>query len=53
MLYLIVPPNRARLSEYAKQLVTELANRPTIDKLNILTDQTSNLGGKISEKPKD
>jgi glycosyltransferase involved in cell wall biosynthesis len=46
------PPNQARLSEYAKQLVTELANLPTIDKLNILTDQTTNSGGKLPENPK-
>jgi glycosyltransferase involved in cell wall biosynthesis len=46
------PPNKARLSEYAKQLVTELANRPTIEKLNILTDQTTNSGGKLPENPK-
>jgi glycosyltransferase involved in cell wall biosynthesis len=46
------PPNRARLSEYAKQLVTELANRPNINKLNVLTDQTSTLEGKFRENPK-
>jgi glycosyltransferase involved in cell wall biosynthesis len=46
------PPNQARLSEYAKQLVTELANRPTIDKLNLLSDQTTTSGGKLPENPK-
>jgi hypothetical protein len=46
------PPNRARLSEYAKQLVTELANLPNIAKLNVLADQTSNSGGKLPENSK-
>lgn len=32
------PPNRARLSEYAKSLLKELANRPAIDKIYVLVD---------------
>ena len=35
------PPNKARLSEYAQNLVTELARRPTISQMNVLTDQIS------------
>jgi glycosyltransferase involved in cell wall biosynthesis len=46
------PPNHARLSEYAKHLVTELANRPTIEEINLLTDQTSNSRGKLLENSK-
>jgi glycosyltransferase involved in cell wall biosynthesis len=46
------PPNHARLSEYAKHLVTELANRPTIEKINLLTDQAPSLGGKFLENSK-
>jgi len=46
------PPNHARLSEYAKNLVTELANRPTIDQLNLLTDQITNSKEKSPENTK-
>ena len=46
------PPNRARLSEYAKNLVTELANSPAIDKLHLLTDQTTRSNGKLPENSK-
>lgn len=35
------PPNRARLSEYAQNLVKELANRPGIDKIYLLADKTN------------
>jgi glycosyltransferase involved in cell wall biosynthesis len=46
------PPNHARLSEYAKNLVTELANRPAIEKLNLLTDQINNTKEKLPENSK-
>src|SRR5665811_790829 len=46
------PPNHARLSEYAKNLVAELANRPSIDKMNVLTDQISISNGGLPENPK-
>ncbi len=35
------PPNRARLSEYAQNLVNELANRPGIDKIYLLADKNA------------
>jgi glycosyltransferase involved in cell wall biosynthesis len=44
------PPNHARLSEYAKNLVTELANRPAIEKLYLLTDQIIDTKGKLSSE---
>ena len=46
------PPNQARLSEYAKNLVTELANRPKIDQLNLLTDQITSSKRTPAENPK-
>ena len=46
------PPNHARLSEYAKNLVTELANRPAIYKLNLLADKIDSSKGKLRENPK-
>jgi len=46
------PPNHARLSEYAKDLVTELANRPAIEKLNLLADQITGSKGKLPENSK-
>ena len=46
------PPNHARLSEYAKNLVTELANSPAIDELHLLTDQTTCSNGKLPENSK-
>ena len=33
------PPNRARLSEYAENLVTELAKQPNIEKIIVLADK--------------
>lgn len=39
------PPNRARLSEYAQNLVTALANREAIDELYLLVDKTNYLNG--------
>ena len=35
------PPNHARLSEYAQNLVKEIANRPTIDKIYLLVDKSA------------
>jgi cellulose synthase/poly-beta-1,6-N-acetylglucosamine synthase-like glycosyltransferase len=35
------PPNRARLSEYAQNLVNELANRPGIGKIYLLVDKSA------------
>ena len=35
------PPNRARLSEYAHNLVHELKNRPNIDKIYLLVDKST------------
>lgn len=35
------PPNHARLSEYAKSLVTALARRPSIGKIYLLADKTT------------
>jgi glycosyltransferase involved in cell wall biosynthesis len=46
------PPNHARLSEYAKNLVTELANRPSIDQMSVLTDQISSSNEGLPENPK-
>ena len=46
------PPNHARLSEYAKNLVTELASRPAIDQMNVLTDQVSSPNEKLPKSPK-
>jgi glycosyltransferase involved in cell wall biosynthesis len=36
------PPNQARLSEYAKNLVSELARRPSIDQITVLADRAPN-----------
>jgi glycosyltransferase involved in cell wall biosynthesis len=46
------PPNHARLSEYAKNLVSELARRPSIEQMNVLTDQISSPNEKLPESPK-
>ncbi len=46
------PPNHARLSEYAKNLVNEIAKRPTIVQLDVLTDQNSNSKKVTQENPK-
>ena len=35
------PPNHARLSEYAQNLVKQIANRPTIDKIYLLVDKSA------------
>lgn len=45
------PPNRARLSEYAQNLVTALANRQAIDDLYLLVDKTNYPNG-TSPNPK-
>jgi glycosyltransferase involved in cell wall biosynthesis len=45
------PPNRARLSEYAQNLVTALANRQAIDELHLLVDKTNYPNG-TSPNPK-
>jgi glycosyltransferase involved in cell wall biosynthesis len=46
------PPNHARLSEYAKNLVTELSSRPEIEKLNLLADEIGSSKGKLPENSK-
>ena len=46
------PPNHARMSEYAKNLVGELANKSSIDRMNVLTDQITNSNGGLPENPK-
>jgi glycosyltransferase involved in cell wall biosynthesis len=46
------PPNKARLSEYAQNLVTELASRSAIDQITVLTDQTSNQKEQLPENSK-
>jgi glycosyltransferase involved in cell wall biosynthesis len=46
------PPNHARLSEYAENLVTELAKRPAIDQMSVLADQISGSKEKFLENPK-
>jgi glycosyltransferase involved in cell wall biosynthesis len=46
------PPNHARLSEYAQNLVTELAGRPAIDQMSVLTDHVSNSKEKLLDSPK-
>lgn len=46
------PPNRARLSEYAKSLVNELANRPAIDKIYLLVDTINGSANSLRENSK-
>ena len=46
------PPNHARLSEYAKNLVKELANRPAIDMIYMLVDTINGSKDKLREGPK-
>jgi len=46
------PPNRARLSEYAKNLVKELANRPKINKIYVLADVAEKSKSHIKENRK-
>ncbi len=45
------PPNRARLSEYAENLVEELAKRPSIETVYVLADETGS-NEKIDNNPK-
>lgn len=45
------PPNRARLSEYAQNLVTALTNREAIDELYLLVDKANSPNG-TSPNPK-
>jgi glycosyltransferase involved in cell wall biosynthesis len=46
------PPNHARLSEYAKNLVGELSHKPGISKLNLLADQVEGSKRKSYENSK-
>jgi glycosyltransferase involved in cell wall biosynthesis len=46
------PPNHARLSEYAQNLVIELASRPGISQISVLTDQISTSKEMLPESPK-
>ena len=46
------PPNKARLSEYAQNLVIELASRHAIDQITVLTDQASNQKEQLPESSK-
>ena len=46
------PPNRARLSEYAQNLVSALASRPAIDTLYLLVDKSARSGDVLPENPK-
>ncbi len=46
------PPNRARLSEYAQNLVTALANREAIDEIYLLVDKSCYTEKSVSENPK-
>ena len=46
------PPNRARLSEYAKSLLKELANRPAIDKIYVLVDTIDGSKNRLREGSK-
>jgi glycosyltransferase involved in cell wall biosynthesis len=46
------PPNRARLSEYAKSLLKELANRPAIDKIYVLVDTIDGSKNRLMENSK-
>jgi glycosyltransferase involved in cell wall biosynthesis len=43
------PPNRARLSEYAKSLVKELARRPKVDKIYVLADVADGAKNHVEE----
>ena len=44
------PPNRARLSEYAYNLLSKLADLPTISKVYVLADKTEGLRKNQSDK---
>jgi len=46
------PPNHARLSEYAQNLVPALANRPAIDALYLLVDKSSSPEKASIQNPK-
>jgi glycosyltransferase involved in cell wall biosynthesis len=46
------PPNRARLSEYAQNLVGEIANRPAVSKVYVLADTVKDLGEGPAGNPK-
>jgi glycosyltransferase involved in cell wall biosynthesis len=46
------PPNRARLSEYAQNLVAALASRPAIDTLYLLVDKSSRPESALPKDPK-
>jgi glycosyltransferase involved in cell wall biosynthesis len=46
------PPNRARLSEYAQNLVIALASRPSIDTLYLLVDKTDRSEKALPQDPK-
>jgi glycosyltransferase involved in cell wall biosynthesis len=45
------PPNRARLSEYAENLVEELAKRPNIETIYVLADKTDS-NERLKNNPK-
>ena len=46
------PPNKARLSEYGKYLVNELAKSPKIDKIYVMADVADGRKNRIWETPK-
>jgi len=46
------PPNRARLSEYAQNLVAALANRQAVDTLCLLVDKSSFSESEVPKNPK-
>ncbi len=46
------PPNHARLSEYAKNLVGEIANRPAVSKVYVLADTINEKKQKFQESSK-
>jgi glycosyltransferase involved in cell wall biosynthesis len=46
------PPNHARLSEYAQNLVTVLVQRPSIDKVCVIADKPLRPGNLPVENPK-
>jgi len=46
------PPNRARLSEYAENLVTELAKRSSIEKIYVIADKASSTETYSPKNPK-
>jgi glycosyltransferase involved in cell wall biosynthesis len=46
------PPNRARLSEYAQNLVGEIANRPSVSKVYVFADTVKDFGEEPVGNPK-